>query len=95
MIRKATALVSFGAGYVLGAKAGQERYRQIMTKIDELKGTAPVQQATAAATDLAHEAAETVKDTVKEKVGGKTVDLTEETPATMPASAASSAGTAF
>ena len=85
MIRKATALVSFGAGYVLGAKAGQERYRQIMTKIDDLKGTAPVQQATAAASDFAHEAAETVKDNVKEKVGGKTVDLDSTTTTTASA----------
>ena len=85
MIRKATALVSFGAGYVLGAKAGQERYRQIMTKIDQLRGTPTVQQATAAASDLAHEAAETVKDNVKEKVGGKTVDLTTTTPTTASA----------
>ncbi|MCW2783987.1 MAG: YtxH protein [Marmoricola sp.] len=29
MIKKALAVTSFGAGYVLGARAGRERYEQI------------------------------------------------------------------
>ncbi len=29
MIKKALAICSFGAGYVLGARAGRERYEQI------------------------------------------------------------------
>ena len=46
MIKKLTAVAGFGAGYVLGAKAGHERYRQIVRKVDELRGRPAVQHAT-------------------------------------------------
>ena len=49
MIRKLSFFVGLGAGYVLGAKAGEERYRQIMTKARELAGMPAVQEATAKA----------------------------------------------
>ena len=42
MIRKLTLAVGFGAGYVLGAKAGKERYRQIEGKVRELMGRSDV-----------------------------------------------------
>jgi hypothetical protein len=40
MIRKLTLATGFAAGYVLGAKAGRERYEQIMKQIAELRGRA-------------------------------------------------------
>ncbi|GAA4884277.1 hypothetical protein [Serinicoccus chungangensis] len=35
---------AFGAGYVLGAKAGRERYEQLSTKAQELWGHPKVQE---------------------------------------------------
>jgi hypothetical protein len=37
MIKKALALTSFGAGYVLGARAGRERYEQIRSLVLRVK----------------------------------------------------------
>jgi hypothetical protein len=87
MIKKLTAVVGFGAGYVLGTKAGQERYRQIKALYDDLRGRPEVQKATetlqSAASDLADKATskakETVHDTV-DKVTHKQVDLTQKVP---------------
>ena len=106
MIRKLTLAVGFGAGYVLGAKAGTQRYEQIMQKVDELMGKPQVQQATAAVQQTASDLADTAKSTVNDKVeqvtssgGGKgdqdVVDLGPsghgaDTGATMAGAAASS-----
>ena len=46
MIRKLSFLVGLGTGYVLGAKAGEQRYTQIMDKARELAGMPAVQEAT-------------------------------------------------
>ncbi len=51
---KLIALVAFGAGYVLGARAGRERYEQIRRYAIQVKDDPRVQQ-------KAHDAAETVK----------------------------------
>jgi hypothetical protein len=37
-------LIGFGAGYVLGAKAGRERYDQIKKTFDSLAGNSRVQE---------------------------------------------------
>ena len=61
MLKKLTFAAGFGAGYVLGAKAGRERYAQIEAKFREVAGMPAVQQAAASvketATDLADTAA--------------------------------------
>jgi hypothetical protein len=44
MAGKLTVLAGFGAGYVLGAKAGRERYEQIAGKAQELWRDPRVQQ---------------------------------------------------
>ena len=46
MIRKLTLAIGFGAGYVLGAKAGTQRYDEIMAKARELMGQPAVQDLT-------------------------------------------------
>ncbi len=61
MLKKLTLAVGFGAGYVLGAKAGQERYRQIEDKFREVAGMPAVQSATANVKDTATGVAETAK----------------------------------
>lgn len=87
MIKKLTAVVGFGAGYVLGTKAGQERYRQIKGMFDGLRGKPQVQKATDKVADVAHDLAGTAKDKVKEtvndtvdKVTSKSVDLDSKAP---------------
>jgi hypothetical protein len=38
-------ILGFVAGYILGAKAGRERYEQILRAFRRLMGTEPVQRA--------------------------------------------------
>ncbi|MBW3647222.1 MAG: hypothetical protein KY440_05545 [Actinobacteria bacterium] len=74
MLKKLTFAVGFGAGYVLGAKAGQERYRQIEDKFREVAGMPAVQSATENVKDTATGVAETAKqkaDELSDKSKGK------------------------
>jgi hypothetical protein len=87
MIKKLTGIIGFGAGYVLGTKAGQERYEQIKRMFDDLRGKPAVQKATDTVTEAAHDLADKAKDTVTtkvnetvDKVTHKSVDLTEKQP---------------
>lgn len=50
-------LVGFGAGYVLGARAGRERYEQIQEMWNQLTGNPRVQQATQRTREIATERA--------------------------------------
>jgi hypothetical protein len=68
MVRKLTLLVGFGAGYVLGAKAGKERYNQIESKVRDLMGQPAVQDFTSNVTSTASAAADKAKATVNDKV---------------------------
>ena len=71
-------MIGFGAGYVLGAKAGTQRYEQLRRLYDNLMATSTMQQATGKAKDAVgaglHEAKEAassgvskVTSAVKEK----------------------------
>ncbi len=73
--------VGFGAGYVLGAKAGRERYEQLRRLYDNITASPTFQQATGRAKEAVglgldqakHKAAEGVSkvtDVVKEKRSG-------------------------
>lgn len=68
MFKKLTLAAAAGAGYVLGAKAGKERYAQIATKFREIAGMPAVQNATASVKETASGVADTAKSTVNEKV---------------------------
>ena len=68
MFKKISMLVGFGAGYVLGAKAGTQRYNEIVAKAREIAGMPAVQQATATVQDTASSLASQAKETVNEKV---------------------------
>ena len=72
MFRKLTLAAAAGAGYVLGAKAGRERYVQIEAKFREIAGMPAVQNATTTVKETASSVADTAKATVTEKVGGAT-----------------------
>lgn len=67
MLKKLTLVVGFGAGYVLGAKAGKERYRQIEDKFREVAGMPAVQSTTANVKDTATGVAETAKQTINDQ----------------------------
>ncbi|MCW2571549.1 MAG: hypothetical protein JWO88_1607 [Frankiales bacterium] len=68
MIRKLSLAAAFGAGYVLGAKAGTQRYEQIAGKFRELAGMPAVQDVTHTLADTASQLGDKAKTTVNEKV---------------------------
>ena len=93
-------LVSGGIGYVLGARAGRERYEQIRTAALKVKGNPTVQATASKAADAAKEAAPVVKDKVvgaadsaTQKVQSTTTSQTSPTDTT--ASGAPLGGTGY
>ena len=68
MFKKLTLAAAAGAGYVLGAKAGKERYYQIESKFREIAGMPAVQNATTTVKQTASDVADTAKATVNDKV---------------------------
>ena len=85
MMGKLTFAAGVGVGYVLGARAGRERYEQIMAQVRGVKERPEVQEAVssvkAQATDIASTAADTAKEkastaaeAAKSKVGGGSGD---------------------
>lgn len=55
MISKTSLLVGFAAGYVLGSRAGRERYEQIKTGATRVAQNPKVQDAVGKAQDAARE----------------------------------------
>lgn len=68
MAGKLKLLIGFGAGYVLGARAGRERYEQIVARLDDLRGNPRVQSAATHVRDIAAEKAGEAQDLLKEKM---------------------------
>jgi len=64
-------LVGFGAGYVLGARAGRERYDQIAAKTREVWRDPRVQDKAEQAQQALVEKTGQAQQVVKEKVGDK------------------------
>lgn len=62
-------LVAGGVGYVLGARAGRERYEQIKAAATRVRNNPQVQQKAQQAVDLAKEQAPVVKDKLGEAAG--------------------------
>ena len=65
-MRKTTALIAGTVGYVLGARAGRERYEQLRSSFERLRSNPKVQQTAHTAAEKAKGAAPVVKD----KLGG-------------------------
>jgi hypothetical protein len=61
-IKKLTLLAAFGGGYVLGAKAGHERYEQIKHTATQVKDDPRVQEAASRAEDIVRDTATKVTD---------------------------------
>ena len=101
MIKKLTLLVGAGAGYVLGSKAGRERYDDIVAQAKKLMGSPQAQKVGdtlhQTAGDLADKAT-TVAASAADSVKDKTVDLTQSKPAvtssTAPMAGAAPSGSA-
>ena len=66
-------MTGFAAGYVLGAKAGQERYEQIRQQFNELMGTEQAQQLQSQMREVASRASEVID----EKTSGKLSKVSE------------------
>ena len=69
MAGKLKMLVGFGAGYVLGARAGRERYDQIAGKAQEWWRDPRIQEKAEQAQQVAKQKAGQAQQVVKEKVG--------------------------
>lgn len=65
-MKKLTFLAALGAGYVLGARAGRERYEAIKRATQRFAGDPRVQRSATAAADFAKEQAPIVKEKVAE-----------------------------
>jgi hypothetical protein len=63
-MKKLLLLAAIGIGYVLGARAGRERYEQIMRTVTRVKNDPRVQEKAHQAVDLAKEQAPVVADKV-------------------------------
>ena len=72
-------LFGFGAGYVLGTKAGRERYEELKATWDQFTGNPSVQRIVTKGRDMVEtgaeqgiRAVETAGEEVKDRLGSKT-----------------------
>jgi len=70
MLKKLMFLGAGAAGYVLGAKAGRERYEQIAEQAQKLRTNPTVQQKVDEAKHVAKDAAETATEKVRDRANG-------------------------
>jgi hypothetical protein len=68
-MRKTMLLIGLGAGYVLGSKAGRERYEQIRAKWQQAWSNPMVQEKASVVQSKATEVYESAKSTVSDKIG--------------------------
>lgn len=68
-MKKLLVLIAGGVGYVLGTKAGRERYEQIRGMAARVKDDPRVQEKAGQAADLAKEKAPVVKDKMTAAAG--------------------------
>lgn len=62
-------IIGFAIGYVLGAKAGRERYEQISRLYQQMSGSQPAQQIGAEVREAATKAGHTIEQKASEGVG--------------------------
>lgn len=81
---KLTLAVAFAAGYVVGAKAGRDRYEQIRAGAQKVAENPTVQSVAATAKEKAGEVATSVAETAKEKAGDAVGAVKEKAAETGP-----------
>ncbi len=74
MFGKTTIIIGAAAGYVLGARAGRERYDEIVEQANKLWGNPKVQETVSGAQDVVKTQAKKQTSAVKEKVGSSEPD---------------------
>ncbi|NYI78110.1 hypothetical protein [Nocardioides panzhihuensis] len=79
MFKKPALLTAFGIGYLLGARAGRERYDAIVAKAQGLWQDPRVQEKAQHARVVAEETAETAKHSVQDKMPGHGSSTTSTT----------------
>lgn len=84
MFKKPGMLAAFGIGYVLGARAGRERYDAMAAKAQELWHDPRVQEKAHRAGFVAKEKADAARHTVRDKMPGDTASSSAPTPQTTP-----------
>jgi hypothetical protein len=77
-------LVGFGAGYVLGAKAGNERYEQLKRLYDNLLSSQQFQQASGKAKDAVGTGLGQAREAASERVNKVTSAVRERRSDTAP-----------
>jgi len=80
MMKKLTLLTAAGVGYVLGTRAGRERYDQIVAGVQRIAGNPKVQDAAHRAQDTVAQQAPVVADAVKEKASSAASTVADKMP---------------
>ncbi|HEX6249089.1 MAG TPA: hypothetical protein VFZ64_14550 [Nocardioidaceae bacterium] len=88
MFKKLMFLGAGAVGYVLGAKAGRERYEQIAAQAEKLRKNPTVQQKMGEAKHIAKDAAGTATEKVKERTDSSSTPAGTEPRATSTPSGA-------
>ncbi len=92
-MKKLLILVAGGIGYVLGARAGRERYEQLRQATEKVKANPTVQSAAQRAAEAAATAAPVVKEKVAETAAKVTGDSGSTGDDSMSTSSAPAGGT--
>lgn len=79
-MRKLTLLLAVGVGYVLGTRAGRERYEQIRRTFLNVKDDPRVQNAAHTVAETAKEQAPVVKDKVTAAASGAASTVADKAP---------------
>jgi hypothetical protein len=79
-MRKFTALAAGGIGYVLGARAGRQRYEQIQNLAMRVKTNPKVQETARQAAEKAKEAAPVIKEKVAGAADAASQKATPDSP---------------
>jgi hypothetical protein len=83
-MKKLTILIAAGVGYVLGTKAGRERYDQIRGAALKVRNDPRVQEKAHQAADLAREKAPGVKDALTDAAGSAATKVRAATSSSDP-----------
>jgi len=86
MVKKLMALSVFGVGYVLGARAGRERYDTIVTKAQELWRDPRVREKVTQTQSAAKDTARRAQDLATEKLPGSSGSAPAAGPGTVSGS---------
>ncbi len=83
MIKKLTLIVGVGAGYVLGSKAGRQRYDEIVAQVQKLSRTPQAQKVAGSLQEAAGDLVDKATTAATGASSEKTIDLTAR-PTTAP-----------